>query len=235
MNLFAILNADLTGLFERVRALETEVGWHIKVAAILFTLLAFFGWKQVRRWIREGIIARAAEYQKQAERGFAVLQTKLEGGLAEMIAKRTNEVAEADQRLANYINIAAKSAEEARIFAENLKLSGRSEIVWEAGENLIEFNNVNYMNFWVKFRCPFLEVPQIFVCECNAGEWVFVKVDEKHEDRFLWAARSLSGLPIRYKTKIQWVAIGRPPAMKEPSKEFEKVEATPSKAPGVSG
>jgi hypothetical protein len=88
---------------------------------------------------------------------------------------------------------------------------------FEAGVVDLDFDTNNYRSGLVNFGRVFLSVPEIFVAECGAGEWAFAKVDEKSEIGFKWAARTLTGVPAKYKTTIQWFAVAKRPLANETS------------------
>ena len=62
------------------------------------------------------------------------------------------------------------------------------------------------------FDAPFSEVPQVFISECLAGDWLSVKIDAKNEKGFGWAVRRANetregDIPVRYHVRLQWFAI----------------------------
>jgi hypothetical protein len=67
----------------------------------------------------------------------------------------------------------------------------------------------NYASHTVSFKSKFPQVPQVFVTEANAGDWVYMKVDSVELDRFIWAARTLTGQPSNPDrvVRLNWVAI----------------------------
>jgi hypothetical protein len=225
--LAAISDADFVkvvekigNILERLSSLETEVKSHAVLAGVILAIAGFFGWRQVKSWI--------AEYGKKEA---AKLSEKIASELASVIAANAAALKENEAKLAGYLSDAANGAASVREFVEQARLSGNSAIIWEVGENDIEFPGVNYLNFWVNFRTKFPNTPQVFVAESEPGEWVYAKVDERFPDRFRWAARSLSGLPIRHKTKIQWLALSQQPAMGRPAADFEPVTTLPAVVP----
>lgn len=82
-----------------------------------------------------------------------------------------------------------------------------SRVRWETGDYTIKFIGHNYIAVTIPFKTTFREAPQIFIGECAAGNWIFVKVDEKSKSSFKFAARTLDGAPANYETHIQWLAI----------------------------
>jgi hypothetical protein len=59
------------------------------------------------------------------------------------------------------------------------------------------------------FDKPFREVPNIYITECTAGDWLLAKIDAKDTESFAWAARrSVFPQPTGpYGVRLQWVAI----------------------------
>jgi len=59
------------------------------------------------------------------------------------------------------------------------------------------------------FDKPFRELPNIFISECTAGDWLSVKVIGKGLDSFTWAVRrdESKETNYRYSARLQWVAI----------------------------
>ena len=112
--------------------------------------------------------------------------------------------------------------EQVRARAGILEEASAASLYWETGDYTVEFINHNYIAVEIPFKTKFAEVPQVFVGEQAAGEWVFVKVDDVSKTKFKFAARSLSGLQIKYLTHIQWLAVSKKPAKEteKPTKDF---------------
>ena len=66
-----------------------------------------------------------------------------------------------------------------------------------------------YRNEKFVFDKPFRHLPNIYITECTAGDWAFVKVDEKDIRYFVWAVRR-SIFPQGdnpYRIRLQWIAV----------------------------
>ena len=92
-----------------------------------------------------------------------------------------------------------------------LKRAIGTKVLIESG--LIEFTFGTaphvYASHTVLFKSKFPQMPQVFVTEANAGDWVYMKVDKVEIDRFVWAARTLTGQPSNPDrvVRLNWVAV----------------------------
>jgi hypothetical protein len=90
------------------------------------------------------------------------------------------------------------------------KLEARDvNVVIETGEIPLSFRGDPYQAGAVAFSQKFSEPPKVFIGECAAGNWIFVKLDEKTNIGFRWAARPIENERLVYETKLQWIAVGK--------------------------
>jgi hypothetical protein len=231
MHVLAAIDADvvrvlteLKELFQRVTALEHRLNGYVVTLAAVFAICGFIGWRQIKAWVNDAV-----------KRAVDPVKARVDAEVSTYLERRKKEMTVSEVELDVYMRRAAEASNDIRAIVENAKANAQDVLLWETGEDTLVLTGSNYANRLVKFRRPFPEEPQVFVGEANAGEWVYAKVDEKHPDRFVWAARSLSGGPINYTTRIQWFAVAKVPTMKPPPEnfayEFEKLVEKPAEKP----
>jgi hypothetical protein len=109
-------------LGERLSALENEVKNHVIIAGVILAILGFFGWRQVRRWIRDYV----------EEKG-ATITNKVEKDIGALVAERKSALTEVDDKLKAYVEEAARNGAKVREIVARATASAQSSIIWESG------------------------------------------------------------------------------------------------------
>ena len=203
------MDAEIKELLQRVTSLETKLDWILSlipwVGGALLTLFAlFFGLQLtgIRSWINKKLRTTAiGQAERKAEKAATQIESKRDSIEA--------AVREAEARLETFRRLLSDIDDVA---------TARFRTV-ETGSFEVTFAASDYCSGRVAFAKRFSFPPVVLLGEHQAGNWVFLKIDEVTPEYFKWAAKPLLGEKVKYKTDVAWAALSVEVSNKESSQE----------------
>jgi hypothetical protein len=214
------LTDKYTELLQRVSGLDAKITGLIFTAGLVGAILGYIGYKEVQRFLMAEAqrLTRRSKLRSEFQIGRinrlmedAATRARSEANerISKLIEDRKKTLDAEQGRLNSYLSEAAKGTASIRGHMEAVRAAGQSIMIWESGDIAVEFVNEGYKNGVITFQNNFPIAPQVLICDGAPNAWLIVKVDEKHVDRFVWAATIVGGAVPLHKTTLQWIAVAR--------------------------